>query len=250
MAEIKWIKLTTDMFDDEKIRIIESMPEADMVLVIWVKLLTLAGKKNMNGFIFLTENIPYTDETLSTIFNRPVNTIRLALDVFKKFNMIEYDGNNNLKITNWEKHQNIAELEKIRENNRLRVQKFREKQKQIEAPKKCNVTVTKCNTTDKNRLDKNNKIFTHWLNQNIYKHKKNTFESQIRTALKKYSLEEILTAITNYGIIVNGEEYYWSYKWTLGDFLKRGLDKFMDLDTAKENYRANGKSNKKKYGIV
>jgi len=109
---------------------------------------------------------------------------------------------------------------------------------------------------DGEKLDSNNtnyntnyntKIFTHWLNQNIYKHKKNTFESQI---LKKYSLEEILTAITNYGIIVNGEEYYWSYKWTLGDFLKRGLDRFMDLDTAKENYRANGKSNKKKYGIV
>jgi len=125
MSEIKWIKITTDMFDDEKIKLIEAMPEADMILIIWIKLLTLAGKKNVNGYIFLTENIPYTDEMLATIFNRPVNTIRLALDVFKKFNMIEYDDNNNLKITNWEKHQNIEGLEKIREQNRLRVQKKR-----------------------------------------------------------------------------------------------------------------------------
>ncbi len=44
------------------------MPDADTIIVIWVKLLTLAGKKNMNGYIFLAENIPYTDEMLSTLF--------------------------------------------------------------------------------------------------------------------------------------------------------------------------------------
>lgn len=162
MSEIKWIKITTDMFDDEKIKLIEAMPEADMILIIWIKLLTLAGKKNVNGYIFLTENIPYTDEMLATIFNRPVNTIRLALDVFKKFNMIEYDGNNNLKITNWGKHQNIEGLEKIREQNRLRVQKYRERIKQIEEPQDCNVTETLRNDIDKNRLDKNR------LDKNIY----------------------------------------------------------------------------------
>ncbi len=94
-------------------------------------------------------------------------------------------------------------------------------------------------------------IYDHWLNQNIYKHNRNTFKSQIRTALKKYSEDEILTSITNYGVIVNGEEYYWSYKWTLGDFLKRGIDKFMDLDIAKENFKNNGKKDKsnKSYGF-
>ena len=60
MSEIKWIKITTGMFQDEKIDYIESLPEADAILIIWIKLLTLAGKCNSNGFIFLTENIPYT----------------------------------------------------------------------------------------------------------------------------------------------------------------------------------------------
>ena len=91
MSEVKWIKLVTEFFDDEKIKLIEAMPEADMVLVIWIKLLTLAGKKNMNGYIFLTKNIPYTDEMFSTLFNRPLNTVRLALNTFKNFGMINYE---------------------------------------------------------------------------------------------------------------------------------------------------------------
>ena len=46
MADIKWIKITTDMFDDEKIKVIEAMPDRDAILIIWIKLLTLAGKVN------------------------------------------------------------------------------------------------------------------------------------------------------------------------------------------------------------
>lgn len=115
------------MFDDEKIRLIEAVPEADMILVIWIKLLTLAGKKNMNGYIFLTENIPYTDEMLATLFNRPINTIRLALDTFKNFGMINYNGEGQIRITNWEKHQNIEGLERIRELNKKRATDYRKR---------------------------------------------------------------------------------------------------------------------------
>ncbi|TJX14987.1 hypothetical protein E9840_04595 [Tissierella creatinini] len=53
MAEVKWIKLTTSMFEDEKIDFILSLPEGDSILLIWIRLLTMAGKCNSNGFIFL-----------------------------------------------------------------------------------------------------------------------------------------------------------------------------------------------------
>ncbi|NQN39323.1 hypothetical protein HPA20_10690, partial [Streptococcus suis] len=33
-SEIKWIKIVTDIFDDEKILLIESLPEADTIIVI------------------------------------------------------------------------------------------------------------------------------------------------------------------------------------------------------------------------
>ncbi len=100
------------MFDDDKIKLIESLPDGDSILVIWVKLLTQAGRTNANGYIFLNENIPYTDEMLATIFNRPLNTVRLALSTFQRFGMIEWDETGIL-ILNWEKHQNIDALKKM-----------------------------------------------------------------------------------------------------------------------------------------
>lgn len=151
MAEVKWIKITTGLFSDEKIMLIEQMPEADTLLVVWFKLLCMAGRENNSGvFIMNGTRMPYTDEMLATIFRRPINTVRLALSTFEAFGMIEVDDGI-ISIPNWEKHQNIDGLDKIRENTRKRVQKHRENQKRIE----CNVTVTDGNATDKNRIDKN-----------------------------------------------------------------------------------------------
>jgi predicted phage replisome organizer len=126
VSEVKWIKLTTTMFDDEKIKLIESMPDADSLLIVWIKLLCQAGKTNASGHLILSEQIPYTDEMLSTLFNRPLNTVRLALDTLKQMGMI-YSNGNNLCITNWSKYQNDEALQKLK--NRERVARFREKQK-------------------------------------------------------------------------------------------------------------------------
>ncbi|MFS0864098.1 phage replisome organizer N-terminal domain-containing protein [Fredinandcohnia sp. 179-A 10B2 NHS] len=145
---MKWIKLSTHMFEDEKIRLIEQMPEADTILIIWIKLLSQAGKTNASGYIFLSESIPYTEEMLATIFNRPINTVRLALSAFKNFGMIDIDDNSFISIRNWEKHQNIEGLERIREQNRLRKQKERER-KRLEPPKRIgHVTVTQSHATE------------------------------------------------------------------------------------------------------
>lgn len=135
MADVKWIKLSVGMFDDEKIKLIETMPESDTLLVIWLKLLAQAGKTNASGYIYLAENIPYTDEMLSAVFHRPLSTIRLALKVFKDFGMLEIDEHSYLSIANWEKHQNIDGLEKIRKQTRERVARHREV-KAINAPSK------------------------------------------------------------------------------------------------------------------
>ena len=89
MAEISWIRLRIDMFDDEKIKIIQSMPEGDSILVIWIRLLALAGKCNSNGLVLVEDEFPYSDEMLSIIFNKPLTVVRMALNTFEKFKMIE-----------------------------------------------------------------------------------------------------------------------------------------------------------------
>lgn len=144
MNEVKWIKIVTDIFDDEKMLLIDGMPERDGILVIWFKLLCLAGKQNNCGLLTLTDKIAYTDEMLSQVFRRPLNTVRLALETFEQFGMIEII-NDTIAISNWEKHQNQDAMDKIREQNRQRVAKYRNKQKstlEIGQNDKCNVTVT------------------------------------------------------------------------------------------------------------
>ena len=88
MADIKWIKICTDIFDDEKILLIENLPEGDTIIVCWLKLLCLAGKQNNCGVFLINEKIPYTEEMLATIFRRPLNTVKLALQTFANFVMI------------------------------------------------------------------------------------------------------------------------------------------------------------------
>ncbi|MCM3045181.1 MULTISPECIES: phage replisome organizer N-terminal domain-containing protein [Bacillus] len=144
MAEIKFVKLSTNMFDDEKIKLIEQMPESDTLLIIWVKLLAQAGKTNASGYIYLSENVPYTEEMLSAIFNRPLGVVRMALNTFKQFGMIEINDNHYISICNWEKHQNVDAMNKIREDTRKRVAKHREKQKALALETNSNVT---CNAT-------------------------------------------------------------------------------------------------------
>ena len=129
MAEVKWIKIVTDVFDDEKTLMIETLPEADSIIVIWFKLLCLAGKQNNSG-VFLMGRMPYTDEMFATVFRRPINTVRLALRTFEDFGMIEII-NDTVTIPNWDKHQSLDAYEKRKERDRLYQAERRAAQKQI-----------------------------------------------------------------------------------------------------------------------
>jgi len=144
MPEVKWIKLSTNVFNDEKIKIIESMPEKDSILIIWIKLLILAGKTNEHGYIYLTESIPYTEETLAAVLNRPLNTIRLALETFLKLQMIAKDERG-IQVLNFDKYQDG--LEKLKELHRERQRRYRQRKKLELEPSKKDGNAT-CNVTD------------------------------------------------------------------------------------------------------
>ncbi|HDE7028805.1 TPA: phage replisome organizer N-terminal domain-containing protein [Staphylococcus aureus] len=146
MGEVSWIKLKVGMFDDSKIKYIEALPERDTIITIWVKLLTLSGKYNEQGYIMLSENLPYNEEMLANEFNRPINSIRLAIQTFETLGMIE-KVNGVIKVTNWEKHQSLDSKAKHKEKNKLRQQRYRERQKKL-LEEKSNVTVTSRNDTE------------------------------------------------------------------------------------------------------
>lgn len=214
MSDVKWIKIVTDIFDDEKILLIESMPEADSLIVIWFKLLCLAGKNNNSGVFTLSDKIPYTEEMFSTIFRRNINTVRLALGTFEQFGMIEIvDGV--ITIPNWGKHQNFDRLEAKTNYMRGYMRDYREKQKAlIGGSSKCK-TNSKANSkanvseADKIRLDKNKNIknscakeadalFSRLWDLYPVKRGKNDVKKTQREKLLKIGFDEMARAIERY----------------------------------------------------
>lgn len=63
-------------------------------------------------------------------------------------------------------------------------------------------------------------------------------EKNLHLALKDYSPEDIKKSIINYGKIVNNPKYFFKYKWTLEEFLMRGIAKFVN-DECFKNFLSN-----------
>ena len=212
MSSVKWIKINIDMFDDEKIKIIQAMPEGDSLLVVWIKLITLAGKTNDGGYIYIAENMPYTEEMLSTIMNKPINTIRLALSTFLSLKMIEEDTKG-IYLVNFEKHQSLDKMEKLKEQNRIRVAKYRDKKKQelLECNKDVTLHVMQSNGIDID-IDKDIDI-----DNNIYI----SFGEYKRVKLKQKEYDKLI------------EEYGKEYV----DFIINRLDEYVESNNNKNKYK-------------
>ena len=150
MATVKWVKLTTDMFDNRKIKHLRRLPEGNSIVLIWVMLLTMAGRCNAGGMIFLTENIPYTPKMLADELDFEENTVQLALNALEQLNMI-VTNNGFFAIAGWEEYQNTDRLSEIREYNRLAKQKSREKQKLLQDVNDKSMTSQRCHETEEEK---------------------------------------------------------------------------------------------------
>jgi len=188
MAEVKWIKITTDIFDDEKILLIESLPDAYAIITVWFKLLCLAGKQNNSG-VFMLGRVAYTDKMLATIFRMKEATVTLAIQTFEQFGMVEIvDGV--ITIPNWGKHQNLDRLESKKEYMRNYMKEYREKQKALTSGPACK-TNSKTNVSQAERdIDKEEDIDIEKDNKSV---KENTRTLFLRL-LPEYAASDLLKA--------------------------------------------------------
>ena len=150
MAEVQWIKVNTDIFDNEKIKKLLRNRDGDSYLRVWIQLLTLAAKCNANGAVLIGENIPMTLDDLAKAMHKTLPKLTQMVQALFELDMILVEDGT-IYIKNWNRYQNADELEKIREQTRKRVQNYREKRKAG------NVTETLRNTKEKNREEQDNK---------------------------------------------------------------------------------------------
>ena len=148
MVQVQWLKVYTDIFDNEKMKKLLRIRNGDTYFRVWIQLLTLAAKSNQHGAILLGENIPMSKEDLAKVMHKTLNKLEKIIQDLYELDMIIIEKET-ICIKNWDMYQSADELEKLRESNRRRQQKYRDKQKDG------NVIVTSNNTEDKNREEKN-----------------------------------------------------------------------------------------------
>ena len=148
MVQVQWLKVYTDIFDNEKMKKLLRNRDGDTYFRVWIQLLTLAAKSNQHGAILLGENIPMSKEDLAKVMHKTLNKLEKIIQDLYELDMIIIEKET-ICIKNWDMYQSADELEKLRESNRRRQQKYRDKQKDS------NVIVTSNNTEDKNREEKN-----------------------------------------------------------------------------------------------
>ena len=148
MVQVQWLKVYTDIFDNEKMKKLLRNRDRDTYFRVWIQLLTLAAKSNQHGAILLGENIPMSKDDLAKVMHKTLNKLEKIIQDLYELDMIIIEKET-ICIKNWDMYQSADELEKLRESNRRRQQKYRDKQKDS------NVIVTLNNTEDKNREEKN-----------------------------------------------------------------------------------------------
>ena len=128
MVDLSWIKIDTDIFNNEKTILIESMPNSTEIMLIWFKLLCHAGKSNESGKFTICGR-PYTAELFARVFRCQIALVNEAFEVFEELGMIVRDDDGAVCIKNWRKYQSIDQADLVRSQTKARVAKHREKLK-------------------------------------------------------------------------------------------------------------------------
>ena len=219
MADVKWIKLSTGLPDNRKIKQIRTLPDGDTIALMWIFLMCLAGNSNDDGFVFFTKEIPYTDEMLAEEFKMDINTIRLGLATFEKFGMIEI-VDDFICLSAWEKWQSTDKLSELKEYNRIKKRESRARKREemskdvidmsltcqpcqgtdIDIEKDNKLIVSKdtiCQTDVRRVIEEWNKLQEVGINP-IRDIKPSSKRSQLlKGRIREYGIDEVLNAINN-----------------------------------------------------
>lgn len=143
-----WFKVSADVFDSDKIKILRADTKiGDSLALMWFFLLALARKKNDGGYVYATEGVAYTPKTLAAVGGFKPKITETALEVFQQYNMIDIEDNGYIYIVGWSEYQNAEELSKLKERERCK-EAMRAKRQREKESKTCNSDVTNTDVTE------------------------------------------------------------------------------------------------------
>lgn len=205
---------------------------------VWDDYLDLGALNIVPGQISISPVNGYTSEQLAGLLKTPREVIERTNKKLQQMGNILIENNGIIIILNWKNYQTEWE--------RTRGYTENPTQEPTQIP---TVKPTPQNRIDKNRVDKiyirkeykhiYTHLLSHWNNKKIIVHKylDSYTYGRINSKLDHdFTEDEIKKAIDNYAHILKSKAYFWTKEWTLGEFLQRGFDKFLDFEGAKKRY--------------
>lgn len=119
MGQVGWIKISTDIFSNRKIKILLKEKDGDTYFRLWIQILTIAGECNRNGGLYISDNVPFKIGRFYEHYRE--NPSKTFTKVFRKFidlGMLIYKDNTYF-VKNWNKYQSIEKLNKIAKSNKV-----------------------------------------------------------------------------------------------------------------------------------
>ena len=259
-----YLKLDENFFDDEAIKLIESMENGYLYSNILLKLYLKALKNN--GKLIFNEFIPYDVKMIATITGHNIDVVDKAIKIFQGLGLIEILDNGAIYMLNIQKMIGSISSEGIRKaeyREKIRLEKENgtklgqcpdiisnysyisysnsNTNSYLNSTKEEEITEKKLNKEKSNKeKEKYQEIFDYWNANDIKHHRQLTanMENVFKRVLKEYTIGDIKTAISHYATIYHDKGYFWHYQWDLVDFLKQknALPNFLDEGSTWLNY--------------
>ena len=131
MAQVQWLKLYIDIFDNEKIKKLLRNRDGDSYFRAWIQLLILAGKSNNKGAVLLGENIPMSLEDLAKVMHKTLPKLtriipfllKIGVDIKMQMNLIKYEKMEEKEHKNLELIKRNVTLQKRYVTQKKRIKK-------------------------------------------------------------------------------------------------------------------------------
>lgn len=238
-----YLKLKENFFDSDELKILESMPNgvyySNLLLKLYLKSLKYEGRLKLN------EYIPYSPEMISTITNINIDTVRTGLKILEQLKLIEVLPDGTIYMLEIQNYigKSSSEGDRVREyRKKIEEEKVKELPESTKVVQMYDERTPEIELELKKEIDINiENIFNHWNDCKIVVHRKITkdIEKAYKKVIKDYTVDEIKIAIKNYSKILKDDKYFFKYKWSLDEFLTRGLTKFLDWKICSNNFIKN-----------
>lgn len=118
MAQVGWIKLSTDIFSNRKIKILLKEREGDTYLRIWIQILTIAGECNRDGGLYISDKTPFKIKDFTNIIGKSNKTLTKSLQKFVDLGMLILKDDTYF-VKNWSKYQSVDKLRKLNNTSKV-----------------------------------------------------------------------------------------------------------------------------------